>query len=961
MDNNRNLKMTISTETKNDFFSKGTFIEIIDEKKLYALSKSKKALKQDSEWWDEMNIKWSHLMEGKKPNEKNFIDNLLTKLRHDKDEYFLQTSYFSNSDYGRVYPIGCESLGQMRRPIRHFLCKDLYWDIDIVNAHPTILLNLCEAWDMPCEYLRKYVTDRDSIIKKMIKQTGMNKGSCKKIFISIINGGSYRASAKEGKCGRDDNGKFIQPKFINLFIKEMKTIQKLTRAQAGEELFTILVKGKSFNKIGTFMGKYLQMWEEQFLEYLFNCCEAEGIIDMNVSNMILAHDGAMLRKDAFIDVSIEEFIEEINLKINEETGFDIKFLSKAFDNAGETEEILREEGISWTEEYVDPYYAKYGVYRYDAVNSHDEDLADLYYRNQLQAYRYCDKKLYMLDGFGLYKTCSTKSFADKYVNYMGDFLENEGVKCKKWDTKYMKRIIYDVKKAEWYHNVEYEKLVKAENLSEKETEYKIKNYKSPFHVKFLENIVVQAEEIKSKEKNKCISKIKNQSTKNNIVNRLVEKYTDDDFKDLLDTDNNLLGFENGVYDTNTHEFRPAKNGEYVAMSCGYEFFKPEDAPIEVLKRAQELKKVLTSMFWKEEDYDYIMKANSRNIRGDSNKEEIAHFYKGSGGNGKSMYMDLNRNGLGDYYYTLSYKYFTHESNDTRDPALYHSAKKRCIEVGEPNQAFTFIADKFKRASGNDIIKARTNFQERDIAFKMGNLQVPSNHVVKFNSDTGGNSMKRRIRGIEFPKTFYSSEDYNKLSKEQKADPVNLLGDNQLKDKINNGYFNQAFMYLLILNYKKYEKEGLKLPDNFVKSTESYFKDISKEKVWFDTKLIKKKGGRICLRSLREVYCEENGCSRTSNWFNTKCKEFYGDVSVKVNCLGYKYNQYDPESYNFYEKKEGSKSKGMMLDGYIVKPDIFNLKEDSDSDDEEEYVEPKPKKKFMKFTATNGKIGQISFN
>ena len=938
MDNKlRTINMTVDINSKNDFFQTGTFAEVVDEKKLFALSRSKNACRKDTKWWDEMNLNWAHLVSENKPTEEKFIDNLLKKLRHDKGEYYLQTSYFSNSDFGRVYPTGCESLGQMRRPIRHFLCKDLYWDIDIINAHPTILLNLCEAWDYPHEQLKKYVKNRSDRIKVMIKTTGMTRDSCKETFISIMNGGSIRASLKKGECKKDAEGNFISPQFIKLFESEMKIIQKLIKAKVDDKLYDTLTEGKTFNKIGTFMGKYLQMWEETFLEYLFNCCEAEGIINMNVSNIILAHDGAMVRKDAFTDLKIEDFIEDVNTKLLEDTGFDIKFKSKDFDKYQETEDILKEEGIDWTEEYVDPYFEKYGIHRYDEVTSHDEDLADLYYNKQLQAYRYCDKKLYMLDGYGLYKTCSTKSFADKFVQYMGDFIENEGIRSIFWEHKYMERIIQQVVKAERIHKTNHDaKLLANKNITPEECTKKIEDYKSPFHLSFLEHMIKFPEAIKSKEKNKCISKLKNQSTKNNVVNRLIEKYTDDNFKDLLDTDNNLLGFENGVYDTNTHLFRPAKNGEYVAMSCGYDFFQPEKASVEVLKRVDELRAFIRKMFWNEEDYLYIMKANSRNIRGDSNREEVAHFYKGKGGNGKSLYMDLNRNVLGDYYYTLSYKYFTHESNDTRDPALYHSAKKRCIEVGEPNQSFTFIADKFKRASGNDIIKARTNFQERDIAFKMGHLHIPSNHVVKFNSDTGGNSMKRRIRGIEFPKTFMSSSDFYNLSKDDQESGVNVIGDNTLKDKINSGYFNQAFMYLLIEAYKLYQKEGLKLTPNFIKSTDSYFKDISKEKVWFDSKLIKEKGGRICLKSLRKIFCEENGCSRTSNWFNGKCKEFYGEAAVKVNCLGYDYNNYNPANYDFpyYKLPTTDKCKGMMLDGYIIDPSIFNLEEEEDSDGEE---------------------------
>ena len=969
----RTINMTIDIETSNEFLKSGIYIETIDEKKLYALTRSKTALQTDTNWWDDINIDWNFLMDSKKPNEFNFVEKLLRKLKKKDDEYYLETTYMSRDQYGRVYPSGCESLGQMRRPVRHFLCKDLYWDIDIINAHPVILLNLCEAYEYPCDELTHYVNKREEIITNIMEETGMDRDNCKKIIISIMNGGSIRAGLKRGGGkmvirGQKPNQKkefdYIQPKWLKKFMKEMKIIQKLLKGKVGDKMYKLLTEGKTFNQIGTFMGRYLQMWEEKFLEYLFNACSQEGFIDPNVAGIILCHDGAMLPKSSFTDISVTEFIDELNITIKEETGFDIKFKSKAFDEADEIEDLLNKEGIKWTDEYVDPYFKKYGIYRHDTPENHDEDLANLYYQNQKSAYRYCDKKLYMLDGFGLYKSCSNKSFADVYVNYMGDFIDNEGCKSIEWDTNYMNRITKQVKKASQIHYEKYMETIPKGKFTEEEWD---KKYHCPFNVKFLEGIVGTASKIEGKSKNSCIKKIRNQNTKNSIVGRLVEKYTDDDFKKLLDIDNYLIGFENGVYDTNTHQFRGAIDGEYVSMSCGYDFFQPENASIELLKKVKELKGILRSMFREDEDYNYIMMALSRNIRGDSNKEEIAHFYKGGGSNGKSLLMDLNRNGLGDYYYTLSYQYFTHESKDTRDPALFHSAKKRCIEVGEPNQAFTFISDKFKRASGNDIIKARTNFQERDIAFKMGNLQIPSNHTVKMDSDTNGNSLKRRVVGIGMLMTFHTQEAFNKLSKEEKANPLNKVGDNTLKDKINTGYYNQAFMYLMILNYKKYEKDGLKLTPNFQEDTKSYFANISKEKGWFVTKLKKEKGGRICLRSLRKIYCDENSCSRTSIWFNAKIKEFYGASSVKTNCMGVEYEAYDKASYQYYKGAHPHKVKGMMLDGYIIDPDIFVMEEEEDSSEEEDELDiPKPfiikKKKIgMKnftFTSTNGNTGNI---
>ena len=595
-----------------------------------------------------------------------------------KKEYYLFTEYFSTCDYGRIYPNACESLGQMRRPIRHFLCKDTYYDIDIINAHPSILLNLCEAWEIPCDNLRKYVEDRDTIVNIIKKKCGIEKDDAKQLFISIMNGGSIRASLKKFNGTKSKKtGKYVVPKELKSFEMEMKTTQKLVKLMVSKEakgLFDELTEGATFNKIGVFMSKYLQMWEELFLEQLFNYAEEEGIITANGSHIILCHDGAMLRKDCFEDEKgVELFIEELNCLIEERTGFNIKFKSKEFDKFEETEALLRTEGIDWTEEYVDPFYEKYGIHRYDNIESHDEDIANLFHNNQVQNYRFCDRTLYMLDGFGLYKSCSNKTFADRVVEYMGDFMENEAIRNEDWSKKYMDRIIKNVMTADKIKMEHY--MEKFADLKGKELQQKMSEYKSPFDVDYLNEVVGNCEAIMVKNEKSAIKKLRNQSSKQHIVNRLIEKFTDDNFKDILDTDNNLLGFENGLYDVDTHTFRKALDGEYVSMSCGYEFYDPNNVDDDMVARKAELFNIMKKAFFTEKDLWYVLKANSRCIRGDSNKEEVAHFYKGVGANMKSVLMDLMRNTFGDYYYTLSYKYFTQESKDCRDPSLYHSAKK----------------------------------------------------------------------------------------------------------------------------------------------------------------------------------------------------------------------------------------------------------------------------------------------
>ena len=58
----------------------------------------------------------------------------------------------SKNGIGRLYSVG-GSLQGMHRTVRHTIGRDIYTDIDIVNCHPVILVQLCEKWGYPCEYL----------------------------------------------------------------------------------------------------------------------------------------------------------------------------------------------------------------------------------------------------------------------------------------------------------------------------------------------------------------------------------------------------------------------------------------------------------------------------------------------------------------------------------------------------------------------------------------------------------------------------------------------------------------------------------------------------------------------------------------------------------------------------------------------------------------------------------------
>ena len=164
----------------NTFFKGKTFLELVDEKKLYALILSKNVCMTTKKWWEDHNTLFQ---QGEIPNEHNFLKLLYRSLVRKNNKFYLKTSYFSRLEYGRVYPNKLMSQGIIRRKLRHFLCKDLYYDIDMVNAHPNILRCVCKKFGIACPYLQKYCSRRDEVLKYIMEESGFDRDTTKSCII----------------------------------------------------------------------------------------------------------------------------------------------------------------------------------------------------------------------------------------------------------------------------------------------------------------------------------------------------------------------------------------------------------------------------------------------------------------------------------------------------------------------------------------------------------------------------------------------------------------------------------------------------------------------------------------------------------------------------------------------------------------------------------------------------------
>jgi len=100
-----------------------------------------------------------------------------------------------NMDFGRLWakPHYYQSFSNFIKLIRNTACANWLVDIDMVNAHPNILLQICQEKDIECEYLEEYVNNREDILKNIMKTYNVNREDAKTLVIIIMYGGDIKS------------------------------------------------------------------------------------------------------------------------------------------------------------------------------------------------------------------------------------------------------------------------------------------------------------------------------------------------------------------------------------------------------------------------------------------------------------------------------------------------------------------------------------------------------------------------------------------------------------------------------------------------------------------------------------------------------------------------------------------------------------------------------------------------
>ena len=228
---------------------------------------------------------------------KNFCKTNL-KTRGETKRVYAYTETTPHIVGGRLY---CgNSIQGLPSKIRGFLLEGFATDIDMKNAHPTILYYLCKRHSITCKELEYYINHRDQILE----ESG-DRDKTKTLYLMSLN-----TDVILGKRSSDANFK--------AFDKEMKEIQKkITAIPEYNHIVNSVPASRTWNWLGSAINRILCVYENKILQEVISV-----INEKRIDICSLAFDGLLIYGNYYdndelldaITTHVEGKFEGLNMK-----------------------------------------------------------------------------------------------------------------------------------------------------------------------------------------------------------------------------------------------------------------------------------------------------------------------------------------------------------------------------------------------------------------------------------------------------------------------------------------------------------------------------------------------------------------------------------------------------------------------------------------------------------------------
>ncbi len=329
-----------------------------------------------------------------------------------------------------------------------------------------------------------------------------------------------------------------------------------------------------------------------------------------------------------------------------------------------------------------------------------------------------------------------------------------------------------------------------------------------------------------KEYIKSLKKLKNSFKRNSIIK---------DTRDILailvkefDCHDTLLNFKNGTYNLDHGIFYDHDRTEYhtKSVSCDYD---PYEQPSKLFLD------FLDEIFQKDSELiEYIQKIFGISLTGISERQEF-YILHGEGGNGKSVLVSIFSQLLDSYVYSMdAEKIMSSNQASNKDTYLAQFKNKLAIFCFEGGQGKRLNIPLIKLLTGGEMLNVA---QKYEVACEFKIKAKPfliTNPKPKIN-DSEDTALWRRLRMIPFD--FQVQEEKRILGLEK------ILLDSG----------KAGIMNWFIEGWKKYKKDGLKIPESVLAKTKEYKDESDELKIFIEECCTEEEGAFIQSSTLFDAY------------------------------------------------------------------------------------------------------------
>lgn len=335
-------------------------------------------------------------------------------------------------------------------------------------------------------------------------------------------------------------------------------------------------------------------------------------------------------------------------------------------------------------------------------------------------------------------------------------------------------------------------------------------------------------------------KLRDITFKKKIVAECKVMFFDPEFIENLNSNNHLIGFENGVYDLELDSFRDGRPEDMISISTG-NFYHEYDEEDEVIN---EMFEFMEQLFPEEDLRTYVWHMLAASLYGGNDLEQF-WFFTGAGGNGKSKLIELMEMAFGQYTVTFPSQMLTQArpQANAATPAMHRAVHSRFGTFQELEEQSKLNIAYFKAITGGDKLPVR-GLYEGMMDFKPKfQLVICCNHLPKLPPDDV--ACWRRIQVVPFKSSFVSNPDPD--------DPFQFPRDIKLSHRMES--WKQPFLFILLNYYRKFRENGCKLPhcEEVNKATEQYQFQNDLVAKFVKEMMIPEEGSRVMITSAYQLY------------------------------------------------------------------------------------------------------------